>query len=333
MTSGRDKPQTGAWRCYTADPERRVAVETDIERIPDLLSTQTAFWLDVESPTEADGKRLQELFGFHSLAIEDALSGQGRTKQEQYGDVVFTVFEALNLNPGAYALDTIRLSLFVGDAFLVTTHAEPLRSVEMVRGRLTRRRGALAKGVDHVYYLLVDALVDRYLDIVEDTDALIDQLEDRVFGKDSGENLQADVFDVKRRLSHMRRSLTPKQEVLRALVYYDLPSIRPEVQRRLREVMDHVLRVLDDIEAMREIVNGLMDSYMTRLSNRMNETMKVLSIIATIMLPLSLLTGVFGMNFDVIPGLHWEPAFYVLLGAMGVIAVLLLLFFRRKRML
>lgn len=317
------------WHCYAFTPGNKKSIVVDRDQVTALLSQGVRLWIDLEAPTKDDIKWLRDVFDFHDLALVDVMNNAVRPKQELYGDILFTVFSAINLNEDEDQLDTINLNIFLTDHFIVSTHLKPLKTIRETVRAMNRTRDPLSRGTDHVYYLLLDGVVNRYLDVMDEVDESLVALEHEVFGAPT-RDIQEKIFREKRRLAYLKRSITPKRDAVRDLVHDDFPQISEEVRLLIRDVLDHILRIVDAIESYRELTTGLMDSYMTNISNRMNEVMKLMSIIATVMLPLSFLTGLFGMNFDVIPGLHLEYGFWALMGFMMTLAIVLAWFFKRK---
>ncbi len=317
------------WHCYAFTPGDKKSVVVDHDQIATLLSQGVRIWVDLEAPTKDDIKWLRDVFDFHDLALVDVMNNDVRPKQESYGDTLFTVFSAINLNEDEDQLDTINLNIFLTDQYIVSTHLKPLKTTRETVRAMNRSRDPLSRGTDHVYYLLLDGVVNRYLDVMDEVDESLVALEHEVFDTPS-RDIQEKIFREKRRLAYLKRSISPKRDAVRDLVHDDFTQISPEVRLLLRDVLDHILRIVDAIESYRELTTGLMDSYMTNISNRMNEVMKLMSIIATVMLPLSFLTGLFGMNFDVIPGLHLEYGFWALMAFMMTLALILAWLFRRK---
>jgi magnesium transporter len=302
------------------------------DEVEAYLEKGVPLWLDILGPTEEETVWLDETFGFHPLALSDLLNNDVRPKQESYGDVLFTVFSALNLNPGEDPLDTINLNLFLTPAYLVTTHLQPVKTIRSVRENIEKKHSLFSKGTDFLYYTILDGVIDRYVEVLEVIEDEIDETESIVFGEEETD-IQRRIFASKSKIAHLRRSIGPKRDALHELVYREFPQIQPGTRTQLRDVLDHVQRISDRLETYRELLNGLMESYMVRLSNRMNEVMKLLSVIATLILPLSFVTGIFGMNFDAIPGLHSEGAFWTLIAGMGFLAAGMLWLFKRKRIL
>ncbi len=325
-------PSSGTVQCYAFQPGDSRSTLVEQEAVSELLAAGTRIWVNILAPTEADTRWLSEVFAFHELALVDVLNNAVRPKQESYDDVLFTVLNAVNLNEGEEQLDTINLNIFLTEQFIVSTHGKPLKTTRGALEAMKRKRDPLSRGTDYVYYLLLDGVVNRYLDVIDEVDESLVALERDVF-ESSHRDIQERIFREKRRLAYLKRSITPKRDAVRDLVNSEFTQISPEVRVLLRDVLDHILRVNDAIESYRELTTGLMDSHMGNISNRMNEVMKLMSIIATVMLPLSFLTGVFGMNFDAIPGIHAENGFWILVGTMTVLVLLLVWFFRRRDIL
>jgi len=301
----------------------------DRDAIPGLMAEGRAVWVDILAPNTADTVWLRKVFGFHALALSDLLNNNVRPKQERYGDQLFVVFGAVNLNPGENLLDTINLNIFLTEQYVVTAHGRPLKSMGTILSSSACGPDWLTRGTDHVAYRLLDGIIDEYVEVIDEMEAIFDDLEYRVF--DEWEpNMQEEIFRQKRRLTFLRKTIAPKRDALRELVYTPFPMIKPETQTHLRDVLDHVMRVADNVDSFRDLAGSLMDSHMLQVSNRMNEVMKLMSIIATVMLPLSFLTGIFGMNFDRLPGLHSSYGFWVLVGFMVAMVSSMLWYFRRK---
>jgi len=320
---------TERWYCFANQGPHRPARRVDREEISDVLNHDTLIWIDIIRPTPEDMQWLKNNFAFHELALEDVLSNETRPKQELYDEVLFTVFGAINLYPDTDELSTVNLNIFLTPQFIVTAHGEPLKSTRTVRQMVQTRPGILAKGSDYLYHHLLDGVIDRYFDVLDQIEGDIDQIEDNLF-EGRNQALQEPIFHAKRKVSTLKRSIGPKRTALRELVNGEFPQLSPERQLHLRDVLDHVRRIDDTLESYRELLNSLMASYMTQISNQMNEVMKLMSIIATIMLPLSFLTGLFGMNFAKMPGLTWDFGFWALLLVMAGLVSSMLWFFRQR---
>lgn len=326
-----EQHETRYWCCTRRAGEAWRFCPT-LEELPALLSNGHQVWLDVLRPTEENIAWLRKVFAFHDLALSDILNNETRPKQESYGDILFTVFGAINLNPGEEALDTINLNLFLSEQYVVSVHLQPLKTVRQLKESIEQGREHITRGPDYLYYRLLDGVVDYYFDVFNGIEERLDRLEERIFSHNPT-GVQEEILAVRKGAASLRASLGPKRDALKILVYAEFPQLQKDTQTHLRDVLDHVMRMWDTLESQREVINGLMDSHLIQLSNRMNEVMKILSIIATIMLPLSFVTGVFGMNFDAIPGLHSPLGFWLTMLFMGLLAGGMLWIFRAKHIL
>lgn len=232
----------GQWECFTLDEAGRRVIRLDEADLENALARGSRVWVDVPSPDKEDVKRLKELFHFHDLALEDILNNDVRPKQETYDEVLFTVFGCINLNPGEDELDTINLNLFLTPQYLVTTHGKPLKTIRTAIRNAEKGRGGLIKGTDFLYYRLLDGVIDRYLDFTDDFEDGISDIEQAIFSERAGREIQAQVFDYKRKIAYLKRSLGPQRDALKTLATTELPQISKNTRTHLRDVLDHVLR-------------------------------------------------------------------------------------------
>jgi len=300
-----------------------------------LRSGRGPLWVDIDSTRDEEFTLLSELFGFHPLAVEDTRSPDCRIKIEEYEGYLFIVVRGIRFaveTPEPYDIDTRNLYLFLGPQYLVSVHAGPSRSTETVAERLEVAPELLGRGLDHLTHLILDTLVDFYFPLLDQIDDFVDELEDRIFAGDDGELMQS-IFDLKRTLLSLRRHLAPMREVAGTLANRPSPYLRPEVQVYFRDVYDHVVRQLESVETFRELVTGALELNLSVVSNRTNEVIKVLSIIATVVLPPTLVASVYGMNFEWMPGLHHPRGFWLAMAMMGVISAAFLVYLWRKHWL
>ncbi|MBI4543634.1 MAG: magnesium/cobalt transporter CorA [Gemmatimonadetes bacterium] len=289
-------------------------------------------WVDIDSRREEEWSLLAELFHFHPLAIEDTRSPDCRVKLEEYEDHLFVVMRGVRFatwTPAPYDIDPINLYLFLGPHYVVTVQAEPLESTRSVAERLEAAPEVLRRGVDYIAYMILDTLVDFYFPLLDQVDSFVDELEDDVFER-SGERTMQGIFELKRTLLALRRQLAPMREVAASLANRPSRYLRPETQVYLRDVYDHVVRQLESVETFRDLVAGVMETHLSVMSNRMGQVMKSLSVVATLILPASLVAGIYGMNFEAMPGLHNPYGFWISMLAMFLVSGGLLYYMRRK---
>lgn len=286
-------------------------------------------WLDLEAAPAEEIHALEGLFGFHPLALDDCTNPETRPKVEEYEGFVFFVSRGVNHNPGEHALDTITLFLLLTDRCLVSLHGKPMRSVAATIERLRKHPAHLGEGPDRLLHHLLDQVVDYYFPLLDQLEERVELLEERVFQRPS-ERIMRRIFETRKEVVLLRHSIGPLREILAALTSGGLPHVRPELRTYFRDVYDHVLRLLESLETQRDILAGLLEAYLTQVSNRMNEVMKTLSLVATLVLPLTVITSFFGMNFEWMPLIKRPWGVAVTTGAMLSLSLGLLLYYRRR---
>ena len=249
-----------------------------------------------------------------------------RPKLEVYGQHAYIVARMTRVD----ALDTEQLSIFLGEGFLITFQEEPGDCFDAVRERLHSGRTRIrSSGADYLCYALLDAVIDAYFPVLERFGDRLDESELQIMAR-ADSSMVASLHEIRRELMGLRRAIWPLREVVNALMRDDHAWVKEETRLFLRDAYDHTVQIIDVVETHRELAAGLMDMYLSILSHRMNEVMKVLTIIATIFIPLTFVAGIYGMNFDSMPELHWAWGYPAALAVMAVTAVALVMFFRRR---
>jgi len=322
-----DRGRAGASGFSTVVP---CMTSIDREQIERHLREDQFFWLDLAGPDERELELLGELFGFHPLALEDALHPAQRPKLDRYEDYAFIVF----YGAGEDETDGAQLhevSMFVSGSYLVSTHNEELPVLGEQRAQL---QGRVLHSEQFLLYRVFDALTDSFFGPLERIDDEIDELEAAVLASPSEVQLQR-MFALKRRLVSMRKVVGPQRDLFARSVNEldELPGLEPDARDYFRDVYDHLIRIADMIDSYRDLLSSATDLYLSSVGNRQNEVMKQLAIVGTIFLPLSFITGFFGMNFAwlVTQGISSTWSFFVLgLGSIVLTCVGLVIFFRRK---
>jgi len=290
-------------------------------------------WLDLFTRSEIDGLVLSEVFGFHPLTIEDCISpAVDPAKVDDYGDYLFIVVQALTEYVPGQELQSVEADFYLGANYVVSCHREPVPAIEAFRDRCARDDHLLARGADWLLHGLLDALVDEYLPIVDAVDDAIDSLEETVLHRPDTRDLQQ-IMMVKRNALRLRRATTPQRDIMNRLSRGEYPSlIRAETAIYYRDIYDHLVRVEYLIEALRDLADGALQTYLSVVSNRLNEVMKVLTAAATVFLPLTVVTGVYGMNFEEnqFPSFQASWGFAAVVAAMLVNSVVMLSYFRYR---
>lgn len=305
---------------------------TDADAISGLCSKESKIvWVDVSDPTSLDFDNLARQFGFHPLSIEDCRHQHQRPKVEEFPGYYFIVlYEALLNDVGRLQLG--ELGIFLGKNYLVTVHSEPIRAIETAE-RLWRSWTDLAeRGTGLLSYLLIDAVVDDYLPLLDEVSDRMDSLEDRIFADFQEESLE-EIFRIKKELLLLRRAVTPLRDVFNILLRREQSIFSRETHTYFQDVFDHLIRVADTIDTLRDMIGSMMDAYLSISGNRMNLIMKRLTSIATILMSVTLVAGVYGMNFDYMPELKWRYGYVGALLSMLVVGLGIYSHFRRIKWL
>src|SRR5689334_607568 len=300
-----------------------------------IASTQGCLWVDIDITVPGQADLLKQLQGLHPLSVDDALSRKQRPKVEEYHDYLFIVVLGVRFHeetPDPYDLETFDLCFFLGNHFLITVHAGPSDAVDDVAERLKKSPELLSRGVDRLAHAIMDGAVDEYFPLLDRIDELIDDLEQRVIIKFEESALQ-DIFAVKRLTLSLRRHVAPEREVFNILTNRPSKLLSPDSQIYFRDIYDHVLRINDSIETFRDLASSVLDSYLTQVSNRLGRITKGLSVIATLSIPLVVISGMWGMNFQHIPLSAQPHAFWWMLGLQVGIGLILLLVLRFRKLL
>ncbi len=331
-------------RVMAYGPDSYMEVEiTDPTRLTDYLDKHRVTWVDIDGlGDEATLRKVGQLFEIHPLALEDVVNVHQRPKIEEYFGHLFLVCRQISLvregegNHISEHVETEQLSLFLGTGFLLTFQERPGDCLDPVRERIRTTKGRVrTQGVDYLAYALIDATIDHVFPVLERFGEWLEALEDEVLAKPTRATM-ARIHDVKRELLVVRRAMWPLREVLNTLIREEAGPFSADTRLYLRDAYDHVIQVIDVVETYRELASGLIELYMSSVSNRMNDVMKMLTIISTIFIPLTFIVGVYGMNFEPsagpwsMPELKWQYGYVVTLGGMGFIAALMVYYFVRK---
>jgi magnesium transporter len=303
----------------------------DEERIRDHLNRDHFFWLDLTAPTHEDLARLRDLFGFHPLALEDTKQFHQRPKLDNYGDYVLLVFYGAWRHREDDPEPLREVHMYISGHYLVTIHRDPLPPLDHQRDQL---HGRVLHSEQFLLYRVLDALTDSFFPLLADMDNEIDELEAQVLANPTERQLER-LFSLKRQLVAMRKIITPQRDLFARSVEQiaELPGLELDERDYFRDVYDHLIRISDLIDSYRDLLSGATDLYLSTISNRQNDVMKQLTIIATIFLPLSFITGFFGQNFAylVTDLIRSTWTFWVIgVGSMLATCIGLLIFFRRK---
>ena len=307
---------------------------TDItlEEATTLKDTETVSWINLSgihdtSLIELFGQR----FGIHNLALEDILNTQHRPKVEEMEDYNLIILKMLFFDDATQSIDTEQISLILGPHYVLTFQEREGDVFDGVRSRLQRSNGRIRqRGTDYLAYALIDSIVDSYFQIMEKIGDNLTQLEEDLL-ENPNQTVLERVHHYKRQLILLRKSVWPLREVISELYKEESMLIREDTRVFLRDLYDHTIQVLDTVEIFRDTVSGLQDLYMSAVGNRMNEIMKVLTIMASIFIPLTFIAGIYGMNFEYMPELKWRYGYFMAWGVMLGCLVGMVVYFRSKK--
>ncbi len=305
-----------------------------LERAFELHAQPGVTWIDVVSPDVSTLNALGQRFGLHPLTLEDVADGRQRSKLEAYDDHLFLVVRAVRAD-GDSLFAAHQVALFVGAGFVISVRDERHGQFEPVRARLTVARGRIReRGADYLAYALLDSVVDHYMPVVEEVSERLDRLADDLLGP-STEAIVGSVQEARRALTKLRRLSMPLKDVVEAM-QREPRVVSDETRLFLRDCTDNALTILDLVEQLRESATHVMDAHMALVNHRMNEVMKVLTVMSTVFIPLGFIAGLYGMNFDGgisqwnMPELRWRLGYPFALGLMALVAISLVFYFRRK---
>lgn len=303
-----------------------------IEECMPYRDTRATAWINLDGVQHVDlVARLGAHFGIHPLVLEDIVNTNQRPKLDIMGDYLFVVFRMLTWDEAAGEVRSEQVSLILGARYVLSFQERVGDVFEPLRERIRKGLGRIRKsGADYLMYALMDVVVDNYFVVVEHLDEQIETLETKLVSQPSPEVL-GQLNRLKRQALYVRKSIWPLREAVAGLQRRESPLIGEATALYLRDLYDHVIHVIDTVETLRDLLAGMLDVYLSGVSNRMNEIMKVLTVISTIFIPLTFIVGVYGMNFEFMPELHHKDAYPIIWVVMLAVAGSLILFFRRRR--
>ncbi|MFW6134856.1 MAG: magnesium/cobalt transporter CorA [Elusimicrobiota bacterium] len=302
----------------------------EIEKCFEFITRPSVTWININGihDTRIIEKIGQQL-NLHPLVLEDIANTDSRTKYEEFDEYLFIILKMLYLEKDELVSEQV--SIVMGKNYVISFQEKKGDVFESVRDRIRSSKGRIRKkGSDYLVYSLIDAVVDGYFKIPESIGDKLEGMEVKLIEDPETEDLQK-VHNLKRNLIFLRRSIWPLREVINSFIREDSEMIEESTKLYLRDVYDHTIQVIETVETLRDVVSGMVDMYMSSVSNRMNEVMKVLTIIATIFIPLTFIAGIYGMNFEYMPELSWKGSYFVVLGVMVIIGVSMIIYFKKKR--
>ncbi|MFX0183543.1 MAG: magnesium/cobalt transporter CorA [Candidatus Hodarchaeota archaeon] len=308
--------------------------EKEVKTVEECLpfkARPTITWVNIDGLHDISIlEKFGEYFNLHPLLLEDILNTDQRPKIDDYENHLYVVLKMLNYNEKQKSVVIEQVSLILGENYVLSFQERPEDVFNPVRERIKAKRGKIRSyGADYLFYALIDVIVDNYFLILERLSERIELLEDEVVTTPGTETIQT-IHSLKTNIIFIRKAVWPLRELISRLDRGGSVLIQSETQKYIRDVYDHTIQVIDTVETLRDIVSGMLDIYLSSISNRMNEVMKVLTIIATIVIPMTVISGIYGMNFQFMPELAWPIGYPIALSLMLMVAIIMLSYFWKK---
>jgi magnesium transporter len=322
-------------RIRTIDYDETNLEERELERIDDCfpyIDKPTVTWINIDGLHDVDViEKIGKNFGLHPLVLEDILHTDQRPNMEDFENYIFIITKMLSYDEEEDQLKAEQFSLVLGQNYVITFQERVGDVFELVRDRLRKGKGRIRKRPpDYLAYALIDAVVDHYFIVLEKVGERVESLEEELITNPTPKTLHT-IHHLKRELIFLRKSVWPLRELIGGLERGESSIIEEKTTVFLRDVYDHTIQVIDTVETLRDMVSGMLDVYLSSVSNRMNEVMKVLTIIATIFIPMTFIAGIYGMNFELMPELKWPWGYPLVWGVIVGIAICMLFYFRKKK--
>ncbi|TNE56784.1 MAG: magnesium/cobalt transporter CorA [Bacteroidetes bacterium] len=312
-------------------PEQYIS---DLEYRPDWIQQKETgvIWYDIRSLTDtALVERVGTDFSLHPLALEDILNTQQRPKLEEYENSLFFILHNFRLEVETLDLLSEQIAVFLGPNFVISFQEDADDTLSPVRVRAENMLGRMRKrGADYLCYAMLDTVIDNYFSVLEDIESQLTDIENTILTEGAQEELKARIFALKRVINHFRHRILPLRDATHKLYRTDADLVEENTRPFLRDLADHVTQILERVDSSRELLTSVEALYQAEVSNRLNNVMRLLTIISTIFIPLSFIAGLYGMNFVNMPELHWKYGYFIVLGVMAAASLAMLHYFHKK---
>ncbi|MFH0877771.1 MAG: magnesium/cobalt transporter CorA [Candidatus Omnitrophota bacterium] len=316
---------------YHPDSELKTDVSAaEIETaIKDPLSL---VWVDITDVDDTDIDLLMSVFNLHELTVEDVIMANARPKVEKFSDYLFLVLFSLEKQNSGSKVKSTELDCCLGRNFLITLHSQPLTQLSACKDRIRKQSPTIRQGADMLLYSILDACVDSYFPVIDEFDNKVDEMSDELFRDPTQETLKK-IYNLKNDVMYLRRTIGPQADLISLMARGDYEFILSSNTMYFRNIYDNLVRLNDVVGTSRDIITGAMEAYVSVISNRLNEIMKTLTVIATIVMPLTLIASIYGMNFRRMPELESEFGYPGVIIAMVLVTLTMLIYFKRKKWL
>jgi magnesium transporter len=329
------KVREGPVKLHVLDYNETEYTEKELENISESLpfkESPNVTWLNISGVhDEKVIHEIGEIFKIHPLVLEDIANTTHRPKVEEHDDFLFIILKMSYFNMESREVVSEQVSLVVGKNYVISLQEKEGDILEGLRERIRNNRGKIRKlGSDYLMYGIMDSIVDHYFSVLEHIGEEIEEIEEQLLIS-ANQELLSKIYALKQELVYLRRSIWPMREVVSLLQRSDYDLISDDINVYLRDVYDHTVQVAETVETFRDMSSGMLDLYLSTVSNRMNEVMKVLTIFAAIFIPLTFIAGVYGMNFEFMPELKWKFGYPVWWAIILILSIGMLIYFRKKR--
>jgi magnesium transporter len=306
----------------------------NIEECFPFKETPTVTWINIDGLHQVDIiEQIGNHFELHPLILEDIVNTSHRPKMEDHDRYIFIVLKMLYFNKDQDRIESEQISMIMGSNYVISFQEKEGDVFHTIRERIRSQRGRIRKmGTDYLIYRIMDAIVDSYFIIMEKSGEQLEILEDQLSDNPDADTMKS-IHKLKNEMMILRKSVWPVREVLSGIERGEIEFISDKTTNYFRDVYDHTIQVIDTIETFRDMLSGMLDMYLSIVSNKMNEIMKILTIIATIFIPLTFIAGIYGMNFKYMPELEFYYGYFVVWGVMIVVTLIMIVFFKRKKWL
>lgn len=309
---------------------KKIIKDLPVSRLKTFLkNNKNKVWINMESPTDSEYKTLIGIFKFHPLEIEDCKKRLELPKIDEFDDHVFIVFHRFSYDFQRHVMKLKEFDIFLNKQYIITFPNEPSETIRDLMQRTTKDSSLLAKGTDFILHSIMDRAVDDYFPILDHWDEEMEKLESDVVTGNIKRTMK-DMLKIKRDIRKFKKSMGPQRDVMNKLSHYDLPFLSDKANIYFRDLYDHVFRAYSIVEDQRDTITTIFEAYLSSVSNKLNEIMKTLTIIATIFIPLTFIVGLYGMNFKYMPELDWQYGYYMVWAILIAVSIALLAYFRKK---
>jgi magnesium transporter len=309
---------------------KKLIKDMPVSRINGFLKKRkNILWINVERPSEIEFKILSKVFGFHPLEIEDCRKKQELPKIDEFEDHAFIVFHRISYDFKKHTLDMQELDIFLGKNYIITIPNEPIETVSRLHERCASEPRTLFKGVDFILHNIINEMVDEYMPILDHWDDEMENMESEILTGQIKKSLQR-MLKLKRHIRNFRKSISPQRDIINRLAHPDFTFVSAKAHIYFRDVYDHMMRAYSIMEDQRDTMTTIFEAYLSTVSNKLNEIMKTLTIIATIFMPLTFIVGLYGMNFHYMPELEWRYGYYMVWSVLIFITMVMIVYFKKK---